>query len=129
MSHCLFDGVFVPKLTIIWGFETNNSLVLVEVPKYKGIVVTIDDCEFRHCIIEGEKGKIIQLQSHHLNIFKQGKWDTTVDVRNCRGLENVNKEGELTEEVTILQETSTGKPIGARLDEATVGVPGYTQIP
>jgi hypothetical protein len=48
------------------------------------------------------------------------KYATTIAVRNCRGLENVNREGELTGDITIKQEA-----IGARLDEIAVGVAGH----
>jgi hypothetical protein len=48
-----------------------------------------------------------------------------VSIHNCTGLGNINKEGNKAEKIPIRHETGIGEPIGARLDEATVGVPGY----
>ena len=117
ISNCLFDGVLVSE---------NISFISAGISKDEGIILTVDDCEFRHCITENQKGRIIELESCYQGVFLNDKYATTIEIHNCRGLENVNKEGELTEDVVIQQETSMGQPIGVRLDEATVGVPGFT---
>jgi hypothetical protein len=118
ISKCLFDGIFVPKGTNFISAQLSEKNI--------GIRVTVDECEFKHCIAEDSSSKIIEREPWYEPLFGQPKRATTIEVRNCRGLENVNKEGELTEEIVLKQETATGQPIGTRLDEAWVGVPGYT---
>jgi len=114
ISQCLFDGIFVPE-----GTNFISSII-----KNKDITVSVDDCEFKHCITQHPDCKIIKREHYSKTFF--GKEIPAIRVNNCRGLENVNKEGELTEEIILKQETTTGQPIGARIDEAMVGVPGYT---
>jgi hypothetical protein len=119
ISQCIFDGIFVPK---------GADFISAEISKDMGIKVTIDDCEFKHCITEDPNWKIIECYPFYTTFWTSKQIRVhTIKLSNCRGLENVNKEGELTEDIVIQQETSTGQPIGARLDEATVGVPGFTQ--
>jgi len=117
ISQCLFDGIFVRY----------TDFISAEVSKDMGIRVTIEDCDFKHCITQHPDLKIIEREPTYTTFWaSKKKRATTIEVRNCRGLENVNKEDELKEEITLKQETATGQPIGARLDEAMVGVPGYT---
>ena len=115
ISKCLFDGIKVLK---------NNDFITVEVKKDLGIKVIVEDCDFKHCETEHPDCKIIECRPFYPTLWNP-KRATAIEVRNCRGLENVNREGELTDDIEIKQETSTGKPIGSRLDVNEVGVPGH----
>ena len=89
-------------------------------------MVTVENCDFKHCITKDPSSKIVECESTYRTYWtNKQKCTTTIALRNCRGLENVNKEGELTEEIILKQDTTTGQPIGAQLDEAWVEVPGY----
>ena len=117
ISKCLFDGI-----TVTDGYC--SDFISVKIDKDRGICMKVDDCEFKHCRTETSRYKLINCQSTY-SVFIFDKTATAIEVRNCRGLENVNREGELTGDVEIKQETSTGKPIGSRLDDIDVGVPGH----
>ncbi|MDR2797406.1 MAG: right-handed parallel beta-helix repeat-containing protein [Treponema sp.] len=110
IEHCTFDGVLYDGGR--YGF--------IHAALYRGfklfsdpIGVYIRNCEFRHCKTTHSEGKIIEEYD-----FPNRK-KKVISVSDCRGLENVNKEGHRAENIRIRHETGMGEPIGARLDEKT----------
>jgi hypothetical protein len=83
ISQCLFDGILITR---------NSDFISAEIEKDVGIRVTVDNCEFKHCITQHPSWKIIECNPQYITFFS-GKYKraNTISVQNCRGLENVNK--------------------------------------
>ncbi|MDR3266953.1 MAG: hypothetical protein LBT24_05215, partial [Tannerella sp.] len=69
----------------------------------------VENCSFKHCVADSE-AKIIDTKNN------------VVSIKECSGLENVNREGDKATDATVSYANSEGDPIGARLDDTTVGV-------
>jgi hypothetical protein len=90
------------------------------------IVGSLENCEFKHCVEADQDSKIVKQYEKRRGIFNSERTVTIIEIRNCPTLKNVNKEDYTFEDVEIWTETDTDDPIGARLDEAAIGVPGVS---
>jgi hypothetical protein len=129
ISNCTFVGIHQeePKSTPFRYYGTFGfiSCALDKCLKVfaKGLnALQVENCKFSHCMTDGDT-EIIHEQN---TISDTCVNETVVYTNSCSGLENVNKEGDRTEKIPIRHETSMGVPIGARLDDAAVGVPGVS---
>jgi hypothetical protein len=104
IRHCTFDGINNPRF-IQCSFDKELSVFS---KKVRGLY--IEDCNFKHCV-----NGVILRQNTRYNYD-----DITVDVSNCSGLDS--HEGGKAENVPVRHDTSTGEPIGSRLDETAIGV-------
>jgi hypothetical protein len=111
IEYCKFDG-----------FSGNYLISCGTIVNEKDIHLTVDHCVFKNC--HSKKGILIDEYSSYCGFFST-KTIKPMYISNCHGLENVNKEGDKADAIPVRTETASGEPIGARLDDATVGVPGY----
>jgi hypothetical protein len=112
IKNCTFDGINHAGF-IRFKFDTGLSHFKKFVP------YTISDCKFRHCV----SGIIDKRNYRRSELYIE---QMEISISNCSGLND--NSGGMAENPVARQETSNGELIGARLDEATVGVPGYTKI-
>jgi hypothetical protein len=115
IAHCTFDGIYVSEENRVFiECWTSGDW------KHKS-AVAISDCDFRHCF--SETGKLIDTNSNISTLLGSKDINTVYISSDCRGLENLNKEGSNAENVFIHDENSSDAPIGARLDDANIGMP------
>jgi hypothetical protein len=120
ISDCIFDGMHQKAYPDGLGFISCELDKGLSQFKKRIIVLYVENCSFKHCVTEGET-KIISTKNCKGSPYAD---ETVVVVSNCTGLENVNKEGDKADTIPVRMETASGEPIGARLDNAMVGVPG-----
>lgn len=99
------------------GFKTDSGfLILGNVfEKVKGPTAYIEECTFQNCVTNRDSGKIIKMYSTYFGLFNKQIEVEAISIRNCRGLDKINKENGYTEDVIIKGETPTGAKIGATI--------------
>ncbi|MCC3356929.1 hypothetical protein [Bacillus sp. REN16] len=109
------------KKCVFNGFETESGfLILGNVfEKIKGPTAFIEDCTFQNCVTKRDSGKIIKQYSSYFGLFNKEIEVEAIAIRNCRGLDKINKENGYTEDVIIKGETPTGAKIGASIVAGT----------
>ncbi|MFS0821604.1 hypothetical protein [Bacillus sp. 1P02SD] len=109
------------KKCVFNGFKTESGfLILGNVfEKIKGPTAFIEDCTFQNCVTNRESGKIIKQYSSYFGLFNKEIEVEAISIRNCRGLDKINKENGYTEDVIIKGETPTGAKIGASIVAGT----------
>jgi hypothetical protein len=126
ISNCTFAGIHQEKSEFHSGYYGKFGFISCALDKglkvfAKGLnALQVKNCKFSHCMTDGNT-EIIHEQNTGNETYVN---ESVVYTSNCSGLENVNKEGDRIEEIPIRHETSMGTPIGSRLDEASIGVPG-----
>lgn len=114
VSKCIFNGVELGEAFLIEavGYE-----------KPSGTVTWISECEFRNCSTKRSSGKIIkEYMTYDTLILKNQEFHANV-IRDCRGLDKVNKENKRVEEsaIKVKSTDSSGKTIGAVVKTAVGG--------
>ena len=84
IKKCVFDGVSINE-----GFLISPDVS----GKVSGYTIKITDCDFRNCSTKRRNGKIIKDYGHYYNLFDAKKIENAITVYNCRGLDNVKKDG------------------------------------
>jgi hypothetical protein len=143
IRHCVFDGINLIKTSGLYKFKGFIVCELardgLDLFKTARLGLFVDECSFRHCAItESEnldaRWREILNEDYKFSIVCEGNQKYDIDDKdrsvcissNCTGLDNVNKEDCKAENVPVRYKTSVGNPIGARLDEAMIGVPGVS---
>jgi hypothetical protein len=128
ISNCTFAGIHQEESKTSSGYYGAYGFISCALDKGLKVfdkrltALGVKNCKFSHCMTDGET-EIIHKQN---TIDKLYVNETVVYTDNCSGLENVNKEGDRTDKIPIRNETSMGIPIGSRLDEVSIGVPGVS---
>jgi hypothetical protein len=128
ISNCTFAGIHQKEVKTSYGYFGTFGFISCALDKgskvfdKKIIVLRVENCKFSHCMTDGNT-EIIHKQNTIKDIYTN---ESVVCIDNCSGLENVNKEECRTDRIPIRHETSMGIPIGSRLDEAVIGVPGVS---
>ena len=83
-------------------------------------MLKINNCQFKHC--NTKLDKFIQTDIVEKSVFSTKHYEL-VEVVNCTGLEMVNKEGCIAENVKLKDTNTKGELIGSTLDEnSDVGI-------
>jgi len=103
IKKCIFEGVELNELFLISAFGNE---------KPSGIVTYIQECTFKNCCTKRSSQVIIK------EYMKYDSWGRKKDfhankISDCRGLENVNKEGSITKNTEMRTMTADGVPIGS----------------
>lgn len=112
VKKCIFDGVYLIDEFLISGNVYE---------KLSGPVAYIEDSTFRNCKTNRESGKIIKEYDHYYGLFNRKVEVKAILIRNCTGLDKVNKENDYTDDVIIRGKTSLGIKIGATVIAAGLG--------
>ncbi|GHV45873.1 hypothetical protein AGMMS49546_32790 [Spirochaetia bacterium] len=118
LHDCLFDGLHTSSDTAIHIWPGINQ----------SKPVSIENCEFLHCANEHDDGEdFICYEYIETSGFmgKQEKTITNAIVKNCKGLDKINKEGNKAKEIKIRDKTMDGRPLGTVIDEGAVGIPSF----
>jgi len=127
IRHCLFNGIYHTEIGT--GFIECHMAEKF----FKTVTgLNIENCTFKNCVTKGSPDYFIfrknQSSTGGIEIEDNGLFKPVVyiDCNSEKWLENVNKEGNQAENVPIRYETGIGVPIGSRLNDVPVGVPGFT---
>lgn len=106
LRKCIFDGVNLGDTFLISanGFE-----------KPYGTVTYIEDCDFRNCKTERSSGQIIKEFLQYDKLFKKNVDYHANEVRNCRGLDKINKEKSEVRNIIEKTVSTEGNPIGTAM--------------
>ena len=111
IENCLFSGVII-KDTVLIATSSNS--------KPKSTVLRISDTEFHKCKVYSN-AKLIDYETKWITDFMlKNKSKKAVSTNNCKGLDNLDNEA-YNVDVVLRKETSSGEPIGARLDGILIG--------
>lgn len=106
IRKCIFNGIDVDEKFLI-------STSLIENEKPNDIITYIEECDFRNCSTRRRSGKIIKENMQYDTLFKKGESAKVTSIRDCKGLDKVNKESGQEEEIKIKTESTAGNPIGS----------------
>jgi hypothetical protein len=115
ISHCLFDGIYLGN---------GSNFISFSFGKLKHGLI-IENCKFLHCIKKDDNELIHQVDRQY-GAFGSVKQVQVIDVKNCTGLNDVNKngQGDKAVDISIKHEMPTGEPIGANNSELIAGLSG-----
>lgn len=121
-KHILRSSV---KKCIFNGVETNNAFLIEGSSnrKISGEVVSVEECSFQNCTTIRESGKIIKCYDTYNNFFNKQIQIKVTSIRDCLGLDKVNKENGYVKDVVVRAKDNTGLVIGAAVAGFVVGGP------
>jgi hypothetical protein len=130
VSDCVFDGIntetnidkYNPHILDIY-WDGSSSV----------INVTVENCSFKNCFGINEKEPICMGQEMipaGLGFFTgMPKYKEQLvrftEIINCKGLENINKEGKEAKEIPIQMKAKDGTAIGSSIEADDVGIGGF----
>lgn len=106
IKKCIFDGVELNKLFLISAFSAYGH------EKPSGTVTYIQECTFKNCSTKCSSQVIIKEYMEYDSWGRKKNFHAN-KISDCRGLENVNKEGSVTKNTEMRTETADGVPIGS----------------
>jgi len=104
ITNCIFDGISIDKNFLIaaTGYE-----------KPYDTVTYIENCDFRNCETRRASGQIIKEYMQYDNLFhKPQKFHANI-VKNCTGLDRINKDGSQANTIDTRMVSILGKNIGS----------------
>lgn len=106
IRKCIFNGIQINNTFLIAteGFEKPYDTTLF-----------VEDCTFMNCSTKRDSGKIIKTFLEYNSLFKKPLYWKVVNIINCKGLDNINKEASEITNVNEKNETTSGEKIGATL--------------
>jgi hypothetical protein len=119
LRDCIFDGL-----------HTSGSTVIdIRPGEDQSTPVSIENCEFHHCSNGYNDTGEDFIHSKQIEtsgfLGKQEKTIINANIKDCTGLDAVNKDGDKAKEIKIRDKTKTGEPLGMNTDEGSVGIPGF----
>ena len=115
IKNCLFDGIKCDDHYLVYSSNNSNK-------SSTDIIVVISGCEFHNCTTgngDGELEDFIHLSNKATikTLFNEREeWYTAIEIEDCEGLENLDKEGDTAENYTIRYEDENGERIDCDMD-------------
>ena len=117
ISDCIFDGINCHEATLgrildIHGSHDNPS------------EVTIKNCSFKNCVAAKEPIKMGDV--FFTGVFNNKRTPVKyTEIINCKGLENINKEGKEAKNIPIQMKAKDGTAIGSSIEADDIGIGGF----
>lgn len=104
ITNCIFDGISIDKNFLIaaTGYE-----------KPYDTVTYIENCDFRNCETRRASGQIIKEYMQYDNLFRKPQKFHANIVKNCTGLDRINKDGSQANTIDTRMVSILGKNIGS----------------
>ena len=106
---CNFDGVNMKKAFLIasGGYER----------PFEDATVSVYRCTFSHCISQRKSKKLIKEYFSYYGLFNRKKHVHATRISDCKGLEKINLEGFVADDLIIDYTSTYGRKIGADLTQ------------
>ena len=105
IRKCIFDGINYDDLQLVKASSLKKPTCYI---------AKVEDCDFKN-IHREQNNKIIEECIKYDTLLKKDQLFRAIIIENCKGLDNINKQGKESGDFNIWEKAKSGNMIGAVL--------------